>query len=109
MVFRRLVDAVERPSPTAVTVLGFALILVVAIGDYLTGRDLAFSFFYVVPILLISWVAATSIALFAALFAALVAGVAFPVTDYFAGELEGLWIPTWNFVVRSGRSQPSPD
>ena len=43
------------------------------------------------------------------LFAALVAGVAFPVTDYFAGELEGLWIPTWNFVVRSGRSQPSPD
>ena len=105
MVFRRLVDAVERPSPTAVTVLGFALIPVVAIGDYLTGRDLAFSFFYVVPILLISWVAATSIALFAAL----VAGVAFPVTDYFAGELEGLWIPTWNFVVRSGRSQPSPD
>jgi diguanylate cyclase (GGDEF)-like protein len=72
--------------------------LVVAFGDYSTGHEVAFSFFYVIPILLISWVASVT----TAIVAVVVASAAFPATDYISGEMNGLWLPLWNFLIRSG-------
>lgn len=91
-------DVLERRSPAAILVLGLGLVGVVAALDYLTGAELAFSVFYLVPILGTAWLGTAP----AAVLVAVAAGLAFPLSDLVAGhEPAAAWVPVWNFAVRS--------
>jgi diguanylate cyclase (GGDEF)-like protein len=94
-----VLDALEERS--AGTILGLALAMVAAIAviDYATGKELAFSVFYLVPVVAAAWIGRGLVA--AAV--AVTAGLAFPVSDLLAGgDSSAAWVPVWNFGVRSG-------
>ncbi len=55
----------KRPSPVLAGI-GFCLIAVIAVIDYITGYQLGFSIFYLVPIILVAWSSSLPIALLAA-------------------------------------------
>ena len=47
--------ALERRSPLFLTAAGGALIAVVGVLDYLTGEQIAFALFYLIPIAMVTW------------------------------------------------------
>jgi diguanylate cyclase (GGDEF)-like protein len=51
---RRTLQAFENQSPLVWTVWGALLVVVLGIVDYLTGNEIVFSLFYLIPILLIT-------------------------------------------------------
>lgn len=97
-------DTVETAAPKNghavwISVLALALTIGVALADYLSGAQIALSFFYLAPILLITWKLGRT----AGLFIAVISAAAYPLSDILAGgRFEAEWIPLWNFVVRSG-------
>ncbi len=93
-----MLEALGKRSPATVLALALAAVGVIAIADYATGAELAFSVFYLAPIVAVAWIAPP---LFAAA-VAVTAGLAFPVSDLIAGdEPVATWVPVWNFAVRS--------
>ncbi len=79
--------------------LGLVLVLALGAGDYLTGFELSFAFFYLIPVALVAWrvgaAAAAAISVLAA------------VTWHFANVLAGQpashpAIPYWNSATRLG-------
>ena len=69
----------------------------VAVADYLSGAQIALSFFYLVPIAIVSWKVGRAPALLLAVLSA----AAYPVTDYLVlGRFSSGWVPIWNFSVR---------
>ncbi len=94
-----MLESLDKWSPGAVAAAGLAVLLAVAGVDYATGPELAFSVFYLVPVVVTAWVGPSWIA--AAV--AVTAGLAFPVGDLLAGhEPDASWVSVWNFAVRSG-------
>ena len=88
-----------KQSPATVLVLGLAAVGVIAAADYGTGAELAFSVFYLVPIIAAAWIGPPAVAGTVAI----AAGLAFPVGDALAGHAAvAAWVPVWNFAVRSG-------
>lgn len=51
----RLLGSLERLPRTAVYALAISVIAAVAIVDFVTGEEISVSFFYVLPILLVTW------------------------------------------------------
>lgn len=47
--------SLEKQSETFIVFLGFIFICILGFADYLTGNDLGFSVFYVLPIILVTW------------------------------------------------------
>lgn len=93
-----MLEALGKRSPAAVLALALGGVGVIAIVDYATGAELAFSVFYLAPILAVAWITPP---LFAAV-VAVAAGLAFPVSDLIAGdEPASAWVPVWNFAVRT--------
>ncbi|MBI5014977.1 MAG: hypothetical protein HZB55_05725 [Deltaproteobacteria bacterium] len=83
------------------SVLVFSSLLVLAVGvvDWLTGIDISFSIFYVIPISLAAWFASTN----AALAIAGLSTVTWLTADLLAGHsYPHRWIPIWNAGVRLG-------
>lgn len=94
-----VLELLDRWSPAAVLFGGIAMVLGIAAVDYATGEELAFSVFYLVPVVSAAWVGRPEIAGLVAI----AAGLAFPVSDLLAGdEPTASWVPVWNFAVRSG-------
>ena len=62
----------EKLSKPFVVALGFILIGIVGIIDYLTGYELSFSLFYLIPITLVTWYAGQRFGLAMSLVSALV-------------------------------------
>lgn len=96
--FKGLRDRLEQWSPGSIGLLGAVGVLIVAILDLLTGNGLAFSFFYLIPVVTVAWFGS-----FATAIAVAIAGaIAFPVTEIMNGKTyEGGWVPAWNFLVRA--------
>lgn len=93
--FRELLD---RQSKLAIGILGLIGLVGVAVLDLVTGNELAFSFFYLVPITTVAWFGSPVVAILMGI----AGGVAFPVTQAINGEVyEGAWVPGWNFAVRA--------
>lgn len=93
-VVRWLVRTRTRGAFSALSIVG-----VVAVGDYFTGREIAFSFFYVAPVLIASWAGGFRLGVLLSF----VSGAAFVSTDALAGEsFSSGWVPFWNFAVRAG-------
>lgn len=88
-----------KQSAGTVLALGIAAVALIAAADYATGAELAFSVFYLVPIVAAAWIAPPAVAALVAIGA----GLAFPLSDALAGREAGAgWVPVWNFAVRSG-------
>lgn len=96
---RSALESFERWSQTTVLVAGIALVLLIAALDYATGEELAFSVFYLVPVVGAAWLGSPPVAAVVAI----AAGAAFPLSDMLGGvDASASWVPFWNFAVRSG-------
>ena len=96
---RSALEAFEEWSQGTVLVAGVALVVLIAALDYATGEELAFSVFYLVPVVGAAWLGSPPVAAVVAV----AAGAAFPVSETLAGhDPSSSWVPFWNFAVRSG-------
>lgn len=86
-------------SATTITLMGLALVALVTTLDYVTGYELSFSVFYLVPVAFVTWYA-TSTTGFLVCFLAAGAWMAVGSTSLriYSNEL----IPLWNATVRLG-------
>lgn len=95
----RLLRFLEAQSSTAVISLSFILILAIALGDLITGSELSFSIFYLIPISIVAWCTGSNRGL---LLAGLGAVLWF-VVDKASGHLySSPIIAYWNALVRLG-------
>jgi len=79
--------------------LDFLVIVVIMLFDYLTGSELSFSIFYLIPISLIAWLMGREIGVLMAIFGA----VCWLVADLLATPAYAHpAIPYWNMLVRLG-------
>ncbi len=89
----------DTRSSAQVTAFGFALVAVAGIADYLTGFELSFSIFYLVPIVLVTWYAGKSVSVFICCVSALVwFGIEHAASHRYSSEL----VLIWNALVRLG-------
>jgi diguanylate cyclase (GGDEF)-like protein len=89
----------NRMSPGQVTALGLALVGLVGAADVLTGNELGFSIFYLLPIMLVTWYAQKWIGINLCVISAMV----WLFVDYTSGHVLSSWmIPVWNAMVRLG-------
>ncbi len=52
---KKLLDYLGRRTRTELLLLGYALMLVVALADYVTGQLVALLSFYLIPVMLVAW------------------------------------------------------
>jgi diguanylate cyclase (GGDEF)-like protein len=78
-------------------VAAFGLVLVVGVIDYITGPEISFSLFYLVPVAVAAWLSGHRIAIAASLFAAIVWLIAEVASDRFHPNL---FVYSWNFGSR---------
>lgn len=94
-----VLESLGKRPPGTVLGAGLTAVVVIAAADYATGEELAFSVFYLVPIIAAAWAGPAVVASVVAV----TAGLAFPVADMLAGdETVAAWVPVWNFAVRTG-------
>ncbi len=93
----RLVTFLKQISYWQILVLGIVLIILVGSIDYLSGDEISFSIFYLIPILLVTW------------FGGIRTGIVFScissfewiLADFFGGHVYSHpAIPYWNMLVR---------
>ena len=87
----------EKQSTFFRIVAGFSLIGAIGIVDFLSGYELAFSLFYVIPISLLTWYTSRSLGIVASLASALVwLGADITSGHHYSHPL----IPIWNILIR---------
>jgi diguanylate cyclase (GGDEF)-like protein len=87
----------EKRSKPFWSFVGFALIPPIGILDYLTGYEIAFSLFYLIPISLLTWVAGRRLGIVACLAGAIV----WLIADLMAGSLYSHpAVYAWNTIIR---------
>ena len=92
-----ILTIIERQSKPVLLFAAFALIGVIGLLDFLTGYEIAFSVFYVLPISLITWVTSRRYGLVASFASALVWFSAEVTTrEIYSHPL----IPVWNTLIR---------
>ncbi len=93
----KLLKYFDNKSPAQVTTLGLFLLATVATLDHLTGYELSFSIFYILPIILVTWYSQRWVGF---VFCG-VAAVTWLLVDYASSHSysNGL-IPIWNSGVR---------
>ena len=90
-------EALFRPRHGAWTVAAFAAIVVVGVVDYLTGPEITFSPFYLVPVAIAAWLRGTSVAALASAFAA----IAWLMAEYASSRVDSdTLVYAWNFFAR---------
>ena len=87
----------SRPSYVSVTVLGLVLIILLGGLDYVTGPQISFSVFYLLPISLVTWFTNQRGGMVSALISAIVWLIA-DLTS--AAAYNHPFIPFWNAIVR---------
>lgn len=92
-----LLGSLKSKSHTFWVITGLICVALVGAGDYLTGREIAFSLFYLIPIVLVTWYAGRKFGLIISLASA----VAWFGADTLAGQVYlSSVIPFWNAAVR---------
>jgi diguanylate cyclase (GGDEF)-like protein len=90
-------SALFHPRHWGWTVTAFVAIVIVGVGDYITGPQITFSVFYLVPVSVAAWLAGTAGAFAASLLAAVV---------WFSAELaasppgSNTFVYAWNFCAQ---------
>jgi diguanylate cyclase (GGDEF)-like protein/PAS domain S-box-containing protein len=76
LILQRIQKFLQGKSPVFVLLVGFFLVLLIGVLDYLTGDNYALDFFYLLPILLVTWFVGTKTGVVTAVFAALTMSIA---------------------------------
>lgn len=96
---KKLLAQLERVGTPTWIVFFFLTIAVIGFADYLTGYELAFSLFYLLPILMITWLSGYRLGIVASLASALVWFLA----DMAAGNVySSSFVYVWNTLIRLG-------
>jgi hypothetical protein len=81
----------------AAQAFGVILLLGIAVADYLTGTEISFTCFYLVPILVVTWFSGRRHGVAMAVLSALI----WPVAYVFGLEnSSGIWVVLWNALNR---------
>jgi len=92
-----LLQKFEHHSQFFYLSIGFILIGIIGVGDFLTGYELSLSVFYVIPIAFITWYMSRRLGLVAAF----TSGVVWLIADLSAGHpYSNPVIPFWNSLIR---------
>lgn len=95
----RLMEYLSKQPKSSLVVLGLVSILLLGVIDYLTGPEIAFSIFYLLPISLTAWLAGKRVGI--AMSAA--GATTWLIADLLAGPVYAhSAIPYWNATVRLG-------
>ncbi len=94
-----ILESLSAVPKVWLAVLSAALVLAIGGLDYLTGFELSFSIFYLIPIMLVAWAGNRGAALVLAFLCALVWGIADIASGHtYASNL----VPVWNGISRLG-------
>lgn len=89
----------QKQSPSKILWVSFLLILLIAGVDYLTGDELSFSIFYLLPVILSAWYVSYAYSYTVSVMSA----IAWFLIDNTSGEKYSYFvIPYWNAFVRFG-------
>jgi len=91
-------ENIEKRNKSFIIAIGFILIGVLGIIDTLTGKELDFSLFYVIPILIVTWHTGLGLGIVFSLISALV----WLLSDVLSGNVTLLSIYAWNTLTRLG-------
>jgi diguanylate cyclase (GGDEF)-like protein len=94
-----LFNYLDKIPKTAILVTSVALVMILGIIDHLTGYDIAFSIFYLLPVALVSWFDKRSHAVIISILSAVV----WLWADISSGHIYSHpAIPAWNSIMRLG-------
>lgn len=91
-------ENIEKQNKSFIIVIGYIIIGVLGIIDTLTGKELDFSLFYVIPILIVIWHTGLGPGIVFSLISALV----WLLSDVLSGNVTLLSIYAWNTLIRLG-------
>src|SRR5574341_2430044 len=98
----KFLNFLDRQSKAALWGVTLLSILILGVVDYLTGFQLSFALFYVLPVSLASW----SLGRRAGLVVSAYSALAWQISNLLAGEQAGnTFIFVWNTTTRLGRSE----
>lgn len=93
----KILPYLERQSKSSLVFIGFLLIVVTGVVDFLSGYEYSFSVFYVLPIALITWSTNKKIGSIACMFSAIV----WLGAEVFSGKTyHHEFVPVWNTLIR---------
>lgn len=94
---RRFESSIDALGPATIGIVALVAILILGVVDYVSGPEIAFSPFYLLPLSVVAWKVGTKRALALGVLAALT----WLVADLAAGAEYSSWIvPTWNTLAR---------
>ncbi len=94
-----VIDRASRLPAWMTLLIGLLMVPALAVVDYLSGSEISFSIFYLVPILYVTWFAGRSLGVLVAVISAVIWGV----VDIAGGaQYSSPLIPVWNSAVRFG-------
>ena len=94
-----LLIILEKQSRLSLLLMSTASVIFLGLIDYRTGFDLAFSFFYIIPVAISSWGIGKKTGLF---FSFVSAGTWF-LSNWYAGEtVSSVFLAIWNTAIRLG-------
>ena len=91
-------ENIEKQNKSFIIAIGYIIIGVLGIIDTLTGKELDFSLFYVIPILIVTWHTGLGPGIVFSLISALV----WLLSDVLSGHVTLLSIYAWNTLIRLG-------
>ncbi len=91
-------ENIEKQNKSFIIAIGYIIIGVLGIIDTLTGKELDFSLFYVIPILIVTWHTGLGPGIVFSLISALV----WLLSDVLSGNVTLLSIYAWNTLIRLG-------
>lgn len=93
----KLLVWLEKKSNKAIISLAVILALLVGLTDYLTGKEISFSIFYLLPILLVTWYVGKTLALYFSFLSSFEWLIADQLTNPSVSHPS---VPIWNMSVR---------
>jgi signal transduction histidine kinase len=93
------IETVLARSPVLTICIGLVMVFVVGVNDYLTGPEIAFSIFYLIPIILVLWYTTLAVGLVTSLLSACIWLLADLLTQH---QYSHVSVPFWNACVRLG-------
>src|ERR1044071_9076017 len=93
------IERLGRLSKPILLTVGFISVLLLGIFDYLTGRDISFSIFYLIPICMVAWFSNRRNGIMISFASA----VTWFLADVTSGPAyEHAFVPYWNVTTRIG-------
>lgn len=97
--FNAINQFLSARTPAYIYLIAILLVAIVGTVDSVTGREVSFSFFYLLPILVVTWYGRRG----AGYAASVISAVVWLIVDYLSGyTYSHFLIPYWNAIVRLG-------